>query len=169
MGVVRDFTIEQLTQAVQGISTSGMSDTTGQAINNTLGTLMTNTTGQAINTTLQSLVEAISPSDSDVSSLVTISSGLTVVRKLAIKRNNIIMLDICIQGTLTDGATIATLDSAIRPSNTNIRVLGNVANNRTGHATSDGCPWFFASNGAFQYYGSTQTNAELVFSLMYII
>ena len=44
-----------------------MSDTTGQAINNTLGTLMTNTTGQAINTTLQSLVGAISPSADNVS------------------------------------------------------------------------------------------------------
>lgn len=97
MGVVRDVTIEQLTQAVQGISSAGMTDSTGQdikdsidaldmtagtlakdstlttlntriaAIETALASLMTNTTGQAINTTLQSLVGAISPSASNVS------------------------------------------------------------------------------------------------------
>ena len=67
MGVATDKSLVGLTTAVNNISTSGMSDTTGQAINSTLGTLMTNTTGQAINTTLQSLVGAISPSASNVS------------------------------------------------------------------------------------------------------
>lgn len=50
MGVVTDRSLQGLTTAVQGISTSGMSDSTGQAIN----------------TTLQSLVGAISPAASNV-------------------------------------------------------------------------------------------------------
>lgn len=66
MGVATDKSLQGLTTAVNNISTSGMSDSTGQAINSTLGTLMTNTTGQAINTTLQSLVGAISPAASNV-------------------------------------------------------------------------------------------------------
>ena len=66
MGVVTDKSLQGLTTAVNNISTSGMSDSTGQAINSTLGTLMTNTTGQAINTTLQSLVGAISPAAANV-------------------------------------------------------------------------------------------------------
>ena len=48
MGVVRDVTIDQLTQAVQGISSTGISDSTGQAINNTLGTLGKDTSLQGI-------------------------------------------------------------------------------------------------------------------------
>ena len=52
MGVVRDVTIDQLTRAVQGISSNGISDSTGQAINNTLGTL-------GKDTTLQSIINAI--------------------------------------------------------------------------------------------------------------
>ncbi len=66
MGVVRDVTIDQLTQAVQGISTSGMSDTTGQAINTTLGTLGKDTTLQSIVTALQTLAGTISPSATNV-------------------------------------------------------------------------------------------------------
>ena len=66
MGVATDKSLQGLTTAVNNISTSGMSDSTGQAINSTLGTLMTNTTGQAINTTLQSLVGAISPAAANV-------------------------------------------------------------------------------------------------------
>lgn len=53
MGVVRDVTIDNLTQAVQGISTNGISDSTGQAINNTLGTL-------GKDTSLQGIISAIS-------------------------------------------------------------------------------------------------------------
>lgn len=53
MGVVRDVTIDNLTQAVQGISSNGISDSTGQAINNTLGTL-----GKDIS--LQGIITAIS-------------------------------------------------------------------------------------------------------------
>lgn len=52
MGVVRDVTIDNLTQAVQGISSTGISDSTGQAINDTLGTL-----GKDIS--LQGIISAI--------------------------------------------------------------------------------------------------------------
>lgn len=76
MAVVRDITIDQLTQAVIGISTNSMSDSTGQAINTTLGTLGKDTSLQTINTTLQSLVGAISPSATNVTYNNT-SSGLT--------------------------------------------------------------------------------------------
>lgn len=66
MGVVRDVTIDQLTQAVTGISTSGMSDSTGQAINSTLGTLGKDTSLQDIKTAINSLANAISPSATNV-------------------------------------------------------------------------------------------------------
>ena len=66
MAVVRDITIDQLTQAVIGISTNSMSDSTGQAINTTLGTLGKDTTLSNINTTLQSLVGSTSPSAANV-------------------------------------------------------------------------------------------------------
>lgn len=67
MGVVRDVTIDQLTQAVTGISTSGMSDTTGQAINTTLGTLGKDTSLQDIVTAINTLGGTISPSATNVS------------------------------------------------------------------------------------------------------
>ena len=66
MGVVRDVTIDQLTQAVQGISTSGMSDSTGQAINSTLGTLGKDTSLQDIKNAINSLANTISPSATNV-------------------------------------------------------------------------------------------------------
>ena len=55
MGVVRDVTIDQLTQAVQGISSTGISDSTGQAINNTLGTLGKDTSLQGIISAINAL------------------------------------------------------------------------------------------------------------------
>jgi len=59
MGVVRDVTIEQLTQAVQGISSTGISDSTGQAINNTLGTLGKDTSLQGIITAIGGLGQTL--------------------------------------------------------------------------------------------------------------
>lgn len=59
MAVVRDITIDQLTQAVHGISTSGMSDSTGQAINSTLGTLGKDTSLQDIKNAVQGLGTAL--------------------------------------------------------------------------------------------------------------
>lgn len=76
MGVVRDVTIDQLTQAVQGISTSGMSDSTGQAINSTLGTLGKDTSLQDIKNAINSLANTISPSATNVTYNNT-SSGLS--------------------------------------------------------------------------------------------
>lgn len=55
MGIVRDVTIDQLTQAVQGISTTGISDSTGQAINNTLNTLGKDTSLQGIISAINAL------------------------------------------------------------------------------------------------------------------
>ena len=66
MGVVRDVTIDQLTQAVQGISSTGISDSTGQAINNTLGTLGKDTSLQSIASAINSLAGAISPAAANV-------------------------------------------------------------------------------------------------------
>ena len=66
MGIVRDVTIDQLTQAVQGISSTGISDSTGQAINNTLGTLGKDTSLQGIASAINSLAGAISPAASNV-------------------------------------------------------------------------------------------------------
>ncbi len=66
MGVVRDVTIDQLTRAVQGISSNGISDSTGQAINNTLGTLGKDTSLQGIITALTNLAGTITPSASNV-------------------------------------------------------------------------------------------------------
>lgn len=66
MGVVRDVTIDQLTQAVTGISASGMSDSTGQAINSTLGTLGKDTSLQDIKAAINSLANTISPSATNV-------------------------------------------------------------------------------------------------------
>ena len=55
MGIVRDVTIDQLTQAVQGISSTGISDSTGQAINNTLNTLGKDTSLQGIISAINAL------------------------------------------------------------------------------------------------------------------
>lgn len=89
MGVVRDVTIDQLTQAVQGISTSGMSDSTGQAINSTLGTLGKDTSLQDIKNAINNLAGAISPSATNVTFDNT-GTGLTAsnVQALGVELNN---------------------------------------------------------------------------------
>lgn len=74
MGVVRDVTIDQLTQAVQGISSTGISDSTGQAINNTLGNI--NTTEQGIEVALQIIGQNVKPSALNIPYSNT-SSGLS--------------------------------------------------------------------------------------------
>lgn len=73
MGVVRDVTIDQLTQAVQGISSAGMTDTTGQdikdsidALDMTAGTLGKDSSLQDIVTAIQALTASISPAASNV-------------------------------------------------------------------------------------------------------
>ena len=135
MGVVRDVTIDQLTQAVQGISTSGMSDTTGQAINNTLGTLMTNTTGQAINTTLQSLVGAISQTTYGDCSPV---SGITLNYGKWSKVNNIVTLTASITNTGVLGANTKLLEGipSVGENNINgiIAISSTFANTKINNA-----------------------------------
>ena len=73
MAVVRDITIEQLTQAVHGISSVGMTDTTGQDIKEaiddldmTAGTLGKDSSLQDIVTAIQALTAAISPAAANV-------------------------------------------------------------------------------------------------------
>ena len=66
MGVVRDVTIDQLTQAVTGISTSGMSDSTGHAINSTLGTLGKDTSLQDIKTAISGLGQTLGANKADI-------------------------------------------------------------------------------------------------------
>lgn len=58
MGVVRDVTIDQLTQAVTGISTSGMSDSTGQAIKNSIDALTTALTTEKANRDASNVTDA---------------------------------------------------------------------------------------------------------------
>lgn len=68
MGVVRDATIEQLTQAVGGIDTSGLvKDSTAQATN----TLLSN-----INTTLGGITTNDPPTDTTQQSIATAIAGL---------------------------------------------------------------------------------------------
>ena len=67
MGIVRDVTIDQLTQAVQGISSTGISDSTGQAINNTLGTLLADTTGQSIASAISGLGQTLGSDKANIS------------------------------------------------------------------------------------------------------
>ena len=94
MGVVRDVTIDQLTQAVQGISSTGISDSTGQAINNTLGTLGKDTTLQAtntalgnINTTQQSIASAISGLGATLGSDKANIDGSNIADKSTFRQN----------------------------------------------------------------------------------
>lgn len=94
MGVVTDVTVKGLTTAVTNISATGMSDTTGQAINSTLGTLGKDTSLQDINTTLQSLVTAITTNLqlSRTSVTVTVSSGQTGSANTYIPRSKIVSI-----------------------------------------------------------------------------
>lgn len=73
MGVVRDVTIDQLTQAVQGISSAGMTDTTGQdikdsidALDMTAETLAKDSSLQDIKDSIDTLANAISPAAANV-------------------------------------------------------------------------------------------------------
>ena len=67
MGVVRDVTIDNLTQAVQGISSTGISDSTGQAINNTLGTLGKDTSLQGIISAIAGLGQTLGNDKANIS------------------------------------------------------------------------------------------------------
>lgn len=67
MGVVRDVTIDNLTQAVQGISSNGISDSTGQDINNTLDTLGKDTTLQGIITAITTLGSTLGSDKANIS------------------------------------------------------------------------------------------------------
>lgn len=67
MGVVRDVTIEELTQAVQGISSSGMTDTTGQAIVSAISGIDPNTQLGNISSAITALAGSISPTADNVS------------------------------------------------------------------------------------------------------
>lgn len=67
MGVVRDVTVDNLTQAVQGISSTGISDSTGQAINNTLSTLGKDTSLQGIITAISGLGTALGSDKANIS------------------------------------------------------------------------------------------------------
>ena len=58
MAVVRDITIDQLIQAVTGISTSGMSDSTGQAIKNSIDALTTALTTEKANRDASNVTDA---------------------------------------------------------------------------------------------------------------
>lgn len=78
MAVVRDITIDQLIQAVTGISTSGMSDSTGQAIKNSIDALTT-----ALTTELRLLRKSVT---------VTVSSGQTGAQSTGVARNKIVSL-----------------------------------------------------------------------------
>ena len=67
MGVVRDVTIDQLTQAVQGISSTGISDSTGQAINSTLGTLGKDASLQGIISAIAGLGQTLGSDKANIS------------------------------------------------------------------------------------------------------
>lgn len=67
MGVVRDVTIDNLTQAVQGISSTGISDSTGQSINNTLGTLGKDTSLQGIINAINALGQLLGSDKANIS------------------------------------------------------------------------------------------------------
>lgn len=66
MGVATDKSLQGLTTAVTNISATGMSDSTGQAINTTLGTLGKDTTLHDIKTAINNLSGAISPAAANV-------------------------------------------------------------------------------------------------------
>lgn len=66
MGVVRDVTIDNLTQAVQGISSSGISDTTGQAIKSSIDTLAKDTSAQAIASAITGLGSTLGANKADI-------------------------------------------------------------------------------------------------------
>ena len=98
MGVVRDVTIDQLTQAVQGISSTGISDSTGQAINNTLNTL-------GKDTSLQGIISAINALGALLGSDKANISGDNIADKATFRRN--IEVNKIIVDSFTRSVTIA--------------------------------------------------------------
>lgn len=93
MGIVRDITVEQLTQAIGGIDTSGLAkDTTLQAtntalsnINNTLGGITTN--DPPTDTTQQSIASAISGLGATLGSDKANINGDNIVNPSAFRNN----------------------------------------------------------------------------------
>lgn len=103
MGVVRDVTIDQLTQAVQGISSAGMTDTTGQdikdaidALDMTAGTLGKDSSLQDIKTAINNLGSAISPSANNVTfdntgtGMTASNAQAAIVELNTNKQNNVV-------------------------------------------------------------------------------
>ena len=135
MGVVRDVTIDQLTQAVQGISTTGISDSTGQAINNTLGTLGKDTSLQGIISAISGLGHTLGSDKANISGdniaspstfrqnigLTTNTTTLTnpisqVYAQHITKKNDVVYLYIDINNlNTTTEVIIGTLPSGYRP------------------------------------------------------
>ena len=121
MGVVRDVTIDQLTQAVQGISSTGISDSTGQAINNTLGTLLADTTGQSIASAISGLGQTLGSDKANISG-DNIASPSTFRNNIGLQRNtptvtasgsNVIAFSSIAQiGNLVGGSIEITIASA---------------------------------------------------------
>ena len=93
MGVVRDVTIDQLTQAVQGISSAGMTDTTGQDIKDAIDTLDMTAGSLGKDSTLQDIVTAISGLGSTLGSDKANISGDNIVSTSTFRRNIGIPLD----------------------------------------------------------------------------
>lgn len=121
MGIVRDVTIDQLTQAVQGISSTGISDSTGQAINNTLGTLLADTTGQSIASAISGLGTTLGSDKANISG-DNIASPSTFRNNIGLQRNtptvtasgsNVIAFSSIAQiGNLVGGSIEITIASA---------------------------------------------------------
>ena len=118
MGVVRDVTIDQLTQAVQGISSTGISDSTGQAINNTLGTLLADTTGQSIASAISGLGQTLGANKADI-------DGSNIANPSAFRSAISALYDIYLQAFVapTSGTDLNTLVS----NAISIYQIGNIA------------------------------------------
>lgn len=104
MGVVTDVTVKGLTTAVTNISNTGMSDTTGQAINSTLSTLGKDTSLQDIKAALNALAGVIGPS---VSQTTTGANG-ALVRKYG----NVVTIHL----DEVFGSNLGTIPEAYRPT-----------------------------------------------------
>ena len=103
MGVVRDVTIDQLTQAVQGISSTGISDSTGQAINNTLSTL-------GKDASLQGIISAIAGLGQTLGSDKANISGDNIADKATFRQN------IGASGVVVSDSVTTTTDASGRIS-----------------------------------------------------
>lgn len=103
MGVVRDVTIDQLTQAVQGISSTGISDSTGQAINNTLSTLGKDTSLQGIISSISGLGQTLGSDKANI-------NGDNIADKATFRTNigaiNLVVLSASVEVSFQDTSTI---------------------------------------------------------------